>query len=267
MGTVLRKQRCWMSLLFAMALTLAVCGAALANGPGGGQAADIEGNNLVIDNCASLVAVDNELDNVGNKSIIAGNTQNSVDASFEDNDRKDIDVTEQVNVDKSVSLQDICVWMDCSRTKTITTTLDNSHNQGVIIQDSSGVAITQVSDISLDLNILLANSFNEDSYNVRWENVGNTNYKNVGNEYYNNVGNTYDICLTDVGNEYKGSFNQDWSASSEVVNVKSFNDKAVTIDNAGNDYSQDSFSSTSETVICNSVNYNEVALGLFNLVD
>ncbi|MCR4399931.1 MAG: hypothetical protein NUV35_03495, partial [Syntrophomonadaceae bacterium] len=69
------------------------------------------------------------------------------------------------------------------------------------------------------------------------------------------------------GNEYKGSFNQDWSASSEVVNVKSFNDETVTIDNAGNDYSQMSSTYDSDLWVYHSLNGNDVAVGLGNWVD
>jgi hypothetical protein len=252
--------RTLLSIACALAMVLAMCGMAFAG-------TDIEDNNVVAWNDYVTAAVDNDVQDSFNTSVVKDNVSTTLDASVQDNDGIDVDEHKTVTVDESLTLEDICVCIDASKTTTISTTLDNSNNTGVIIQKSEGVSLTQISGIQFSLTVMMANSFNEDSYNVKWENVANTNYDNVGNQYWNNVGNEYDISLEDVGNEYTGSFNTDKEMSWKKVNVGSFNEETLTMTNVGNDYSTFSEVSTDSTCVCGSLNGNDLAVGAFNWVD
>lgn len=131
------------------------------------------------------------------------------------------------------------------------------NNSGIIVQDSQGVSVIDVSDIVLTLDVAITDSFNEDSYNitltsvsnqnltnvqnVTWTNVDNNNeylcdntvnitVDNVLNDYSDaNVGNdcdTYDIDLSNIGND-TGSYNDFGSGNSAsgsyTENIDSYN--------------------------------------------
>jgi hypothetical protein len=109
----------------------------------------------------------------------------------------------------------------------VTTTLDNSNNKGIILQNSDKNDIIAIDDITLDVCILTAYSGNVGSFNETYIGVGNTTYTNVGNTFTATTTivsnfdsfNNYDVDLNNVGNSaYTADFNYaDYSTQIDVI--------------------------------------------------
>ncbi|MDH7497061.1 MAG: hypothetical protein QHH05_01250 [Syntrophomonadaceae bacterium] len=142
--------------------------------------------------------------------------------------------------------------------------INNSHNNGIIVQGSSGVSIRQVEDVVADIDATLVNVGNTNSGNTTVTDSMNRNYDNVGNEYYNNVANDVTATLEDVANQSTGSFNTETTASSSQTNIDSGNTVQATFSDVGNDYSSATVSAEVDIAISDSGNGNSVAQGVAN---
>lgn len=104
-------------------------------------------------------------------------------------------------------------WVDASKLdvnlKYAETNIDNSNNNGQLVQDSDNAFALGVKDITLNLTNTTAYSNNNDSYHYSYSDVGNTDYSNVANKYDINAtidtnlnsNNPTTTNLTNVGND------------------------------------------------------------------
>jgi hypothetical protein len=117
----------------------------------------------------------------------------------------------------------------------INTTLDNSDNKGIILQNSDKNDIIAIDDVAVSLEILTLYSGNVGSFNTTVMDYNNTTVTNCNNQAtftftgVTNAGsfNTYDIDVNDSFN-YSSSVSGNWEDQSYDLNViKSFNDNTV----------------------------------------
>jgi hypothetical protein len=126
------------------------------------------------------------------------NTDNSIDTELKDS----------LNTDNSVNTDlDFDVEIEDSFN---TTSIDNSGNSGIMVQDSDDAFVLGIADLDVTVDSVIAYSNNEDSWQYDYKDVGNTTVIgsfNVDNSATYNAdqfmsGNIINVALDNVGNDY-----------------------------------------------------------------